>query len=83
VQGVSFARYDVDNALPEPFLRLTFGVAILLQVLSRMVDAVTARVSSRTQIAGLAAHSTIPIINALDNNAHPLQMLADIQVRVF
>ncbi len=33
--------------------------------LSRMV-AVTARVKSRSQIAGLAANSTIPIVNALD-----------------
>jgi ornithine carbamoyltransferase len=49
-------------------------------VLSRMVDAVTARVKSRTQIAGLSAHSTIPVVNALDDYAHPMQMLADIQV---
>ncbi len=48
--------------------------------LSRMVDAVTARVNSRAQIAGLATHSTIPIVNALDDYAHPMQMLADLQV---
>eukprot|EP00613_Pedinella_sp_CCMP2098_P014251 CAMPEP_0171752042 /NCGR_PEP_ID=MMETSP0991-20121206/42374_1 /TAXON_ID=483369 /ORGANISM="non described non described, Strain CCMP2098" /LENGTH=319 /DNA_ID=CAMNT_0012353337 /DNA_START=14 /DNA_END=973 /DNA_ORIENTATION=+ len=51
-------------------------------VLSRMVDAVTARVNSRSQIAGLAANSTIPIVNALDDYAHPMQMLADLQVMV-
>ena len=50
-------------------------------VLSRMSDAVTARVNSRQQIAGLAANSTIPIVNALDDYAHPMQMLADLQVR--
>lgn len=49
-------------------------------VLSRMCDAVTARVKSRDQIAGLAANSTIPIVNALDDYAHPMQMLADAQV---
>jgi len=49
-------------------------------VLSRMVDAATARVNSRQQISGLAAHSTIPIVNALDDWAHPMQMLADLQV---
>ena len=38
-------------------------------VLSRMADAVTARVKSRDQIEGLAAWSTIPIINALDDLA--------------
>ena len=49
-------------------------------VLSRMCDAVTARVKSRDQIAGLAANSTIPVVNALDDYAHPMQMLADAQV---
>lgn len=49
-------------------------------VLSRMVDAATARVKSREQIAGLATNSTIPIVNALDDWAHPMQMLADLQV---
>ena len=49
-------------------------------VLSRMVDAVTARVKSRSQILGLSANSTIPVVNALDDYAHPMQMLADIQV---
>jgi len=49
-------------------------------VLSRMVDAVSARVKSREQIEGLAVNSTIPIVNALDDWAHPMQMLADLQV---
>jgi len=49
-------------------------------VLSRMVDAVTARVNTRDQIAGLSANSTIPVVNALDDYAHPMQMLADLQV---
>lgn len=48
-------------------------------VLSRMADAVTARVKSRDQIAGLSANSTIPVVNALDDYAHPMQMLADLQ----
>merc|ERR1719424_347930 len=48
-------------------------------VLSRMVDAVTARVGTRDQIAGLAATATVPIVNALDDFAHPMQMLADLQ----
>ena len=43
-------------------------------VLSRMVDAVTARVNNRGQIDGLAANSTIPIVNALDDFAHPMQV---------
>ena len=51
-------------------------------VLSRMCDAVTARVKSREQINGLAENATIPIINALDDYAHPMQMLADLQTFV-
>ena len=51
-------------------------------VLSRMCDAVTARVKSREQVNGLAENATIPIINALDDYAHPMQMLADLQTIV-
>ena len=47
------------------------------KVLSRMVDIVMARVNKRTDVAQLAEASTIPVINALDDWAHPLQMLAD------
>lgn len=47
------------------------------RVLSRMADAITARVKSREQIQGLCC-ATIPVINALDDYAHPMQMLADL-----
>lgn len=47
------------------------------RVLSRMADAITARVKSRDQIQGLCC-ATIPVINALDDYAHPMQMLADL-----
>mmetsp|Transcript_21784 Transcript_21784/g.28209 ORF Transcript_21784/g.28209 Transcript_21784/m.28209 type:complete len:317 (+) Transcript_21784:77-1027(+) len=47
-------------------------------VLSRMVNGVTARVKSREQIQGLARTSKIPIINALDDFGHPMQLLADL-----
>eukprot|EP01051_Picozoa_sp_SAG22_P007005 SAG22_NODE_478_length_9967_cov_12.777260_3_plen_244_part_00 len=46
-------------------------------VLSRYVCAVTARVNSRDAIAGLADNSQIPVVNALDDWAHPMQILAD------
>ena len=48
-------------------------------VLSRMVDGVTARVNTRQQLHELSENATIPIINALDDWAHPMQMLADLQ----
>lgn len=47
------------------------------KVISRMVDVVTARVQTKEMINGLADNSTVPVINALDNWAHPLQMCAD------
>lgn len=49
------------------------------KVLSRYCDAVSARVNSRDSVMGLANNSSIPIINALDDFAHPMQMLADMQ----
>jgi len=47
------------------------------KVLSRMANIIMARVNKRTDVAQLAENSTIPVINALDDFAHPLQMLAD------
>lgn len=49
------------------------------RVLSRFVNLVMARVNKRSDIRALAANSTIPIINGLDDFAHPCQMLCDMQ----
>lgn len=48
------------------------------RVLSRMCQGITARVLSRKSVRGLAAVSDIPVINALDDYGHPMQMLADL-----
>lgn len=48
------------------------------RVLSRMCQGITARVLSRASIRALAKVSTIPVINALDDYGHPMQMLADL-----
>jgi ornithine carbamoyltransferase len=48
------------------------------RVLSRMCQGITARVNSRNAVRALAAVSTVPVINALDDYAHPMQMLADL-----
>ena len=48
-------------------------------VLERMVDVVMARLNKRDDLRKLANNSKIPIINALDDLAHPTQMLADFQ----
>ncbi|KAH0565840.1 hypothetical protein GP486_000763 [Trichoglossum hirsutum] len=47
-------------------------------VLSSMVSCVVARVGPHSDITGLAESSTVPIINALSDDYHPLQTIADI-----
>ncbi|KAG9393713.1 fused Aspartate/ornithine carbamoyltransferase and carbamate kinase [Carpediemonas membranifera] len=47
-------------------------------VASRMTDVIMARLNKRSDCQDLAKHSSVPVINALDNWAHPCQMLADI-----
>jgi ornithine carbamoyltransferase len=47
------------------------------RVLSRMCQGITARVATRSAVRALASVSSIPVVNALDDYAHPMQMLAD------
>jgi hypothetical protein len=54
-------------------------IADTAHVLERMVDVVMARLNKRQDIREFAANSKIPVINALDDFAHPCQMLADFQ----
>lgn len=49
------------------------------QVLSRMVDAVMIRTFEHDIIERFASHSRVPVINALTNEYHPCQLLADMQ----
>ncbi|KAI9751714.1 MAG: hypothetical protein M4579_005932 [Chaenotheca gracillima] len=46
-------------------------------VISSMVSSIVARVNQHSDVADLAKHSTVPIINALSDIAHPLQTIAD------
>jgi len=48
------------------------------KVLSRMCQGITARVSTRNSLRSLAQVATVPVVNALDDYAHPMQMLADL-----
>jgi len=47
------------------------------RVLSGMVDMVAIRTTSQEMIENFANNSTIPIINALSDDYHPTQMIAD------
>ncbi|MEM0157893.1 MAG: ornithine carbamoyltransferase [Thermoplasmataceae archaeon] len=47
------------------------------KVLSGMLDAISYRAFHHSDVLALARNSTIPVINALDDLEHPVQMLAD------
>lgn len=49
------------------------------RVLSRMVDVVMIRTFKHEMIERFAAHSAVPVINALTDDYHPCQLLADMQ----
>lgn len=48
------------------------------RVLSRMVDGILARVFAHEDVDILSKNSSIPVINALSDKYHPLQILADL-----
>ena len=52
------------------------------RVLSSMVDIMMVRTHEHEIIERFAAYSTVPVINALTNDYHPCQLLADIQTYV-
>lgn len=62
-------------------LHLGRGEAIedTARVLSRMVDVVVIRTHAHETLETFAAHSSVPVINALTDRYHPCQLLADMQ----
>ncbi|MDH5631813.1 MAG: ornithine carbamoyltransferase [Gammaproteobacteria bacterium] len=52
------------------------------RVLSRMVDAIVVRTHAHHDIETLSTHSRVPVINALTDDYHPCQLLADMQTWV-
>jgi ornithine carbamoyltransferase len=46
-------------------------------VISSMTAAIVARVGPHSDVADLAKHSSVPVINALSDLYHPLQIIAD------
>ncbi|MBN1370030.1 MAG: ornithine carbamoyltransferase, partial [Dehalococcoidaceae bacterium] len=53
------------------------SIADVARVLSRYVDVITARTFSHQTVKELAAHCSVPVINALSDYEHPCQALAD------
>ncbi len=54
-------------------------IADTARVLSRFVDAVVWRTGAQARIEEMAGAATIPVINALTDEFHPCQVLADLQ----
>jgi ornithine carbamoyltransferase len=66
--------------LPPSELQLARGesLADTARVLSRYLDALAVRAGPQAEIDQLAATASVPVINALTNEEHPLQALADL-----
>ena len=54
------------------------SVRDVARVLSRYVDGLVARVFSHSDVEQLAAHASVPVINALSDYAHPCEILGDL-----
>ncbi len=48
------------------------------KVLSRYVDAIMIRTTDHKRLIELAEHATVPVINALTDDTHPCQIMADL-----
>ncbi len=55
------------------------SAADVARSLSRWVDALAARTFSHDLVVEIARHASIPVINALTDEAHPCQAMADLQ----
>lgn len=49
------------------------------RVLSRYVDAIVWRTFEQTRLTSMASTATVPVVNALSDDFHPCQILADLQ----
>jgi ornithine carbamoyltransferase len=52
------------------------------RVLSRYVDAIVWRTFAQERLSTMASGSTVPIVNALSDEFHPCQVLADLQTLI-
>jgi ornithine carbamoyltransferase len=53
-------------------------IADTARVLSRYVDAIVMRTTEHQRLLEMAEHATIPVINALTDDTHPCQIMADV-----
>ena len=69
--------FVVDGNLAQIGVRES--IADSAKVLTRQVAAIVWRTSGQDRIVEMAAHSTVPVVNALTDQFHPCQILADLQ----
>ncbi len=69
--------FMVDGNLAQIGVRESIGDTA--KVLTRQVSAVVWRTHGQERIEELAAHCTVPVVNALTDEFHPCQILADLQ----
>lgn len=67
--------------LPDEQLQLARGEPVedTARVLSRYLDAIAIRTFAHAELETFVAAASIPVLNALTDEAHPLQALADLQ----
>jgi ornithine carbamoyltransferase len=73
--GLFLSSKDIQIGRGEP-------IKDTARVLSRMVDMVMIRTFEHSKLEEFAKYSTIPIINGLTDDYHPVQLLADLQTIV-
>ncbi len=54
-------------------------IADTARVLSRMVHAITFRTAGVERLSEMVQYSSVPVLNALTDDSHPMQVLADLQ----
>jgi ornithine carbamoyltransferase len=54
-------------------------IADTARVLTRMVHAIALRTFAEERLLELVKYSTVPVLNALTDESHPMQLLADLQ----
>jgi ornithine carbamoyltransferase len=59
-------------------MRKSESIEDTARVLSRYVDAIVIRTFAQKDVEDLAAHATVPVINALTDDDHPCQALTDV-----
>ena len=59
-------------------MRKSESIEDTARVMSRYVDAIVIRTFAQKDVDDLAANASVPVINALTDDDHPCQALADI-----